>query len=87
MEDDKKNLKRPPPRQPEKQQNQQSVFHDFYIKLKSEKAMPVRKEIENFVKNQLPKLIKQGVSREDQGIKVQDLMSEMENKFNGIFPP
>ncbi len=49
--------------------------------------MPVRKEIENFVKNQLPKLIKQGVSREDQGIKVQDLMSEMESKFNSIFPP
>jgi hypothetical protein len=37
---------------------QQSIFHDFYIKLKSDKAQPVRKVIENFVKEKLPVLIK-----------------------------
>lgn len=58
---------RPPPKQPEKQQQQQSIFHDFYNKLKSDKALPVRKEIEAFVKNMLPKLIKADVDREEQG--------------------
>jgi hypothetical protein len=34
----------------QQQQLAQSIFHDFYFKLKSEKALPVRKCIENFVK-------------------------------------
>ena len=68
-------------------QQQQSIFHDFYLKLKSDKAEPVRKAIETFVKNKLPKLIKQNdVSREDQGLEVQQLMSEMTEKFMQVFP-
>ena len=31
-------------------QQSQSIFHNFYSKLKSEKCAPVRKTIENFVK-------------------------------------
>ena len=47
----------------------------------------MRKAIENFVKNKLPKLIKQNnVSREDQGLEVQQLMSEMTEKFMEVFP-
>jgi hypothetical protein len=46
-------------------QQQQSIFHDFYSKLKSDKAAPVRKSIENFVKNTLPKIIKSNCSREE----------------------
>ncbi len=64
---------------------QQSVFHDFYLRLKSEKAQPVRKAIENFVRNKLPLIYK--APREEQGSQVQDLMSEMTDKFNEIFPP
>jgi hypothetical protein len=57
------------------------------LKLKSDKAEPVRKAIETFVKNKLPKLIKQNdVNREDQGLEVQQLMSEMTEKFMETFP-
>ena len=80
-------MERPPIKQPEKNINNQSIFHDFYLKLKSDKASPVRKAIENFVKTKLPKLIRDGCEREEQGIQVQELMSEMEEKFNQLFPP
>lgn len=59
-----------------------SIFHSFYQKLKSEKAVPVRKSIETFVRNTLPKIIKNDCSREEQGEKVQELMTEMTEKFN-----
>ena len=65
----------------------QSIFHGFYQKLKSEEAVPVRKAIENFVKYVLPKLIKNECSREEQGEKVQELMTEMTANFCEIFPP
>ena len=80
-------MERPAIKQPEKNIMNQSIFHGFYLKLKSDKASPVRKAIETFVKTKLPKLIRDGCEREEQGIQVQELMSEMEEKLNEIFPP
>lgn len=82
-----KGKKQPEIKPPEKQQPQQSIFHDFYNKLKSDKALPVRKEIEQFVKTILPKIIKPDVQREDQGHHVQELMNKMLEKFLDLFPP
>lgn len=47
----------------------------------------MRKEIETFVKNMLPKLIKSDVEREEQGQHVQELMNNMLEKFTELFPP
>lgn len=55
--------------------------------MKSKDAAPVRKSIELFVRTTLPKIIKNDCSREEQGEKVQELMSEMTETFNEIFPP
>ena len=68
-------------------QSAQSIFYDFYLKLKSDKAAPVRKAIENFFKDKLPTMIKTKCSREEQGAQVQDLMSEMTDLFVDAFPP
>ena len=48
---------------------QQSIFHEFYQRLKSNEAKPVRMAIESFVGSELPKLLK-SEKREDQGLAV-----------------
>lgn len=67
-------------------QSQQSIFHEFYIKLKSEASQPVRRTIEVFVKDKLVHL-KTQCTREEQGIQVQDLMTDMTEQFIEAFPP
>ena len=38
------------------------------------------------MKFHLPKMIQKGVSREEQGQQIQELMTEMHQKFNELFP-
>lgn len=55
----------------------------FYSKIKEHKSAPVREILERFYEGERY-LVKAGETRETQGERVQELMSELENQYQMI---